>query len=111
MGNDKRLSGEGGFRQAPAEGLSWPGRVSITPDANVDDVDGYSDTYLAAVWHAAQAAPGKYGDQVAARVVQKVGFAIIRRWLAGVAPEIYRHQPDEYTHAVRSALGTYRPAD
>jgi hypothetical protein len=89
--------------------MGWPGRVTITIDIDVNALNGYNDQHLAAIWHATQAAPAGYGDRIAAEVVKKLTFEIVRRWLAKAPTELYHHQPDSYENAVRMALARYRP--
>lgn len=96
-----------GFEAAPTDKMGWPGRVSITLDVEVNDLKRYTDPYLAAVWHAAQAANAPYGDRVAGELVQKLSFEIIRRWLGGAPAELYKHQVGAHDSAVRSAFGRY----
>lgn len=92
-----------------AEKMGWPGRVAITIEVDVNNLCGYTAEHLAALWHAAQAAPAGYGDKVAADVVKKLTFEIVRRWLDKAPVELYHHQPDSPETAVRMAVARYRP--
>jgi hypothetical protein len=89
--------------------MGWPGRVAITVDVDVNNLTSYSDQHLAAVWHAAQAAPAAYGDKLAADVVKKITWEIVRRWLSRAPVELYHHQSDAPETAVRMAVVRYRP--
>lgn len=90
--------------------MGWPGRVSITIDVEVNNLKGLTDAYLAAAWHAAQAASAPSSDRVASELVKNLGFEIIRRWLGGSAHvELYRHQSGGHESAVRAAFGRYVP--
>lgn len=98
-----------GFHAAPSDKMGWPGQVSITLQVNLTDLTRLTDTHLAALWHAAQAAPAEYGDKVAGELVRKLTFEIVRRWLGKTPAELYRHQGDAPGNALRSALARYRP--
>lgn len=91
----------------------------IRPDAKVTiaiEIDPYNlsrvtDAHLAAVWHVAQANPAPHGDETAGRVVAKVGWEIIRRWLASTPAEMYHHQQDHYRGKHLSRFASYRDGD
>jgi hypothetical protein len=100
---------ESGFHRLPTKGKGWPGHVALTIDVDVTNLRGYTDTYLATIWHTAQAARAPYGDDLAADVVRQVTIEIVRRWLGAVGPELHHHLADAPATAARSALGTYRP--
>ena len=100
---------EPGFHRLPTVGKGWPGHVALTLAVDMTNLRGYNDAYLATLWHAAQAAPAPYGDELAADVVRQITTEIVRRWLGNTNPELHHHQPGSPATAVRSALGTYRP--
>ncbi|MEY4751370.1 MAG: hypothetical protein RIQ60_3584 [Pseudomonadota bacterium] len=69
-------------------------RVTFTIDpARLASVN---DTHLAALWHISQANPAPHGDREAGELAGAVGAEIVRRWLAGVGPELYTHQPADH---------------
>jgi hypothetical protein len=104
--NDSTRSG---FRTVPTAGKMGWGHVTLTLDLDVNALHGYTDEHLAAIWHATQATPASYGDRIAAEVVKKLTFEIVRRWLTKAPIELYRHQPDSHENMIRSAVARYRP--
>lgn len=75
-------------------GFSTTHEITIT----VDDghLNSYADSQLAMLWHVAQAAPVPHGDKEIGALVERIGREIIRRWLAGTGPEMWRHQGRDY---------------
>lgn len=68
-------------------------KTAITITIDTDGIDNYTDTYLAQLWHIAQANPAPHGDHDASELVGNVGTEIIRRWIKRTGPELYHHQP------------------
>lgn len=67
-------------------------KTTIAIDIDTDALRGYEDSYLAQLWHIAQANPAPYDDMDAGVVVEQIGFEIIRRFLATTPPDLYAHQ-------------------
>ncbi|MPS93171.1 hypothetical protein [Comamonas sp.] len=57
---------------------------SITFQIDADKLPGINDSYLAQLWHIAQANPAEFAE--------RVGREIVRRWLAATPPELWHHQ-------------------
>lgn len=84
--------------------------IGITFDLN--KLPSYGSSFLAALWHAAQWNPAKHGDYMAGEIASKVGFEIIRRWLAAAPVEMYHHQQrDNYWQALTQLARYEPPAD
>ena len=66
--------------------------TTITFTVNADDLRGYTDEYIAQLWHIAQANPAPFGDRAACDLAEKVGREIIRRWLADTPSALWNHQ-------------------
>lgn len=66
--------------------------TSITFQIDADKLPGINDSYLAQLWHIAQANPAEFGDVMACDFAERVGREIVRRWLAATPPELWRHQ-------------------
>lgn len=86
-------------------------KVTISIEINPDDLGRVPDAQLAMLWHVAQANPAPYGDEMAGEVVTKIGWQIIRRWLATTPPEMYHHQQDHYRGMHLSRFASYRDGD
>lgn len=66
--------------------------TSITFQIDADKLPGINDSYLAQLWHIAQANPAEFGDVTACDFAERVGREIVRRWLAATPPELWHHQ-------------------
>ena len=62
-------------------------KATITINVDTDGLRNIEDSYLAALWHAAQAAPADLADRQACELVDDIGKEIVRRWL-GQAPAL-----------------------
>lgn len=71
-------------------------KTTITVEIDTDALNGFTDAYLAQLWHVAQANPAPMSDADASGLVLEVGIEIIRRWLKLTPPEVYHHQPGHY---------------
>ena len=58
-------------------------------DAELPNMD---DSYLAALWHTAQANPADIEDPTAQQIAESIGREIILRWLAKTPPLLWKHQ-------------------
>lgn len=85
-------------------------KVTIPVTIDIDQIGSYTDTALAGAWHALQAADYPFGDGLAEDMTGKLGYEIIRRFLAKADPELYNHQ---HRHSLGSAIrelgGKYEP--
>ncbi len=59
---------------------------------SADALPSYTDSFLAALWHLAQANPAPIDDREAGDIAEKIGREIIRRFLAATPPELWAHQ-------------------
>lgn len=85
--------------------------MAITIEIDVADLRHYSSSFLATAWHVAQVNPAPFGDHRASDLVAKLGAEIIRRWLGGVEPELWHHQPrDHYWNELRR-FATYKSGE
>lgn len=66
--------------------------VSIAFLVEEDKLPHHADSYLAQLWHIAQANPAPFGDAQACAFAEQVGREIVRRWLATTPPELWHHQ-------------------
>lgn len=67
-------------------------KTTVCIEIDTDRLNGYTDTYLAQLWHVAQANPVPLADHDAGRIAEAVGREIIRRFLAATPPELYSKQ-------------------
>ncbi len=81
-------------------------KATIAIEVDLSALPRVPDDYLVALWHAAQFNPAPFGDELAGELVKKIGWEIIRRWLAMTPPSMYHHQPHHYTwhHLTRFAV-------
>jgi hypothetical protein len=72
------------------------------------DLSRVTDENLALWWHAAQANPADgFAASEPGDLAEKIGREIIRRWLAGVRPELWHHQGRHYYWHELTRLGTW----
>ncbi len=70
-------------------------KISITfdIDANFSALQNYTDQYLVALWHIAQANPADpFTDPRAGEFAEMIGREIIRRFLRATSPPLWEHQ-------------------
>lgn len=68
-------------------------QATVTIDIDTDKLDGYTDTYLAQLWHIAQANPADgFASSEPGRLAEYIGREIIRRFLANTPPDLWHHQ-------------------
>ena len=84
---------------------------AITIEIDDDKLASYADEYLAVCWHLAQHNPAEYGDYMAGQLAERVGREVIRRWLAGVKPELWHHQGRHHAQKWLSEFATYEPGE
>jgi len=70
----------------------------------------YEDTFLATLWHLAQANPqDDFATSVPGELAERIGREIIRRWLREVSPELWRHQGQHCYWRELTKLARYEP--
>jgi len=69
----------------------------------------YTDERLALFWHVAQANPAEHGDCMAGELVERIGREIIRRWIGGIRPELWRHQGRDHYWRELTRFAKYEP--
>lgn len=68
-------------------------KVTITIEVDSDMLAGYTDSHLAALWHAAQINPADgFASKEPGELAERIGREIIRRWLVSTEPELWHHQ-------------------
>jgi hypothetical protein len=68
-------------------------KANIAFEIDTEMLGGYTDNYIAALWHIAQANPADpMQDRNAGQLAEIIGRDIIRRFLAATAPELWHHQ-------------------
>lgn len=76
-------------------------KTTITFEVDSDRLDGYTDEYLAQLWHIAQANNAPLGDPDASNFAEYVGREIIRRFLVATPPALWNHQGRHIDFAIR----------
>jgi len=66
--------------------------TTITLEFDRENLHSYTDEFLAALWHAAQAQSKPFGDKEACETTETIGREIIRRFLACTPPALYHFQ-------------------
>lgn len=73
----------------------WKHEITIVIDEA--DLARVTDEHLAMWWHVAQANPADgFASATPGNLAETIGREIIRRWLAGVRPELWNHQGRHY---------------
>ena len=67
-------------------------KVCVAVEFDLDLLESYTDSDLAALHHVCQANPAEYGDDEVCRAAEAVKFEIVRRWLKSAPVELYNHQ-------------------
>jgi hypothetical protein len=79
----------------PVTGNPWEHQITIV--ISEAELPRVTDECLAVWWHVAQANPADgFASSQPGNLAETVGREIIRRWLAGVRPELWRHQGRHY---------------
>lgn len=84
-------------------------KIEITFEIDGSRLQSYEDSYLATLWHIAQANPADHGDKQAGELTERVGREIIRRWLASTPPELWRHQGKVHYWKQLTRFAMYTP--
>lgn len=66
--------------------------TAITIKFDLEALPAYTDTFVAQLWHVAQANPAPITDMAAGDTAERIGREIIRRWLTNVPAEVWAHQ-------------------
>lgn len=66
--------------------------ATIMLEFDAEGLSGYTDEFVAALWHAAQAQSKPFGDKEACETAEKIGREIIRRFLANTSPALWHFQ-------------------
>lgn len=75
----------------PTIGAEAP--TTITFEVHSDRLDGYTDAYIAQLWHISQANAAPFGDRAACEFTEDVvGREIIRRFVSGQPPSLWANQ-------------------
>ncbi|WOI43763.1 hypothetical protein [Acidovorax sp. BLS4] len=80
--------------------------TKITFEINRDNLAGYTDEYLAQLWHISQANPAPFGDRAACEFAEHVARECVRRFVSGVPLALWNHQGrhvEKATRAIASA--------
>lgn len=73
------------------------GKTSITIEFDTDALAGYTDGFLATLWHVAQENPADgFNSSKPGEIAQAIGWEIIRRWLKTTEPAMFHHQDRHY---------------
>ena len=80
-------------------------KTTVMFEIDTDRLSGYTDAYVAQLWHIAQANPAPYGDRDASHLTHAVGTEIIRRWLKWAGAELHSHQPGADSRKALLGLG------
>ena len=92
--------------------MAETGKTSITISFDENGLRGYTGEYLAMLWHVAQHNPADgFASSVPGDLAERIGREIIRRWLAGVDPELHHHQGRHYYWHELTRLATFEPGD
>ncbi|MDP1532412.1 MAG: hypothetical protein Q8N44_18515 [Rubrivivax sp.] len=77
-------------------------KTTITIEVDSDRLSHVEDSYLAALWHAAQANGAPSNDVDAADLADSIGVEIIRRWLGAAPAMLYeRRISTHYLHILQ----------
>jgi hypothetical protein len=82
---------------------------AITIEIDDAKLTSYTDEFLAVCWHVTQHNPAEYGDYMAGELVERIGRAIIRRWLQKVEPELWHHQGEHHFRRELTRFARYEP--
>ncbi|MCK1626752.1 hypothetical protein IVA98_27085 [Bradyrhizobium sp. 160] len=75
-------------------------KTAVTITIDTDDLVGKTDSYLASLWHVAQANPADtFKDEEAGQLAEAIGREIIRRFLRKTPPELWSHSGERFNWA------------
>lgn len=88
---------------------TFDGKHEITVTIDLIMLTKITDETLAFWWHLAQHNPANgFKDPRPGEIAMKIGWEIIRRWLAKAPVEMYHHQQSHYTWNIARDLGTWK---
>ncbi|PUA17304.1 hypothetical protein [Glaciimonas sp. PCH181] len=67
-------------------------KYAVTVSVDTDSLSGFTDSYIASLWHVGQANPAPHDDPDAGAFAEKIGREIIARFLRNMPAELYAHQ-------------------
>lgn len=67
-------------------------KIAIEIDDGVGALEGFTDEYLAALWHVTQINPAPIRDRNAGSIAECVGREIVRRFCLRIGPPLWEHQ-------------------
>lgn len=86
-------------------------KTSISFEINTDLLPSYTDEYVAALWHIAQANPADIDDPAAGELAEHVAREIVCRFLAKQRPSLWNHQGCHYFSRLLSENGKWTGPD
>lgn len=72
--------------------MTYTTKHAITIRFDTDALTSYTDSFLAQLWHVAQANPAPITDRDAGEIAENIGREIIRRWLERAPVALWNHQ-------------------
>lgn len=80
-------------------------KTEITIAIDTDQLEQWTDEYLAQLWHIAQANPAPLDDPDAGEIAESIGREIVKRWLRNAGPALWHHQGRHHywSHLIRFA--------
>jgi hypothetical protein len=85
--------------------MTYTTKHSITIAFDTANLQGYSDEFLAQLWHVAQANPAPITDRDAGEIAENIGREIISRWLKRQPAALWNHQGRHYSGSILSDHG------
>jgi hypothetical protein len=80
-----------------------------------DQLTGYTDEYLATLWHIAQANPAEDSDRTAGQLAERIGREIISRFIKAAPIPLWNHQGSDFyfkeLSAARASVAEYLAAE
>lgn len=87
-------------------------QADITIKIDTEGIRGYTDQYVATLWHIAQANPEDgYESPWPGKLVEEIGSEIIRRFVTRTEPELYHHKGSNFDWGQRHLKGDKRAAE
>ncbi|MCY1383588.1 hypothetical protein D9M69_717300 [compost metagenome] len=76
----------------------------VTFHIDTEQLQSYTDSHIASLWHIAQANPAPFNDRAAGALAEAIGREIIRRWLRWAGAPLWDRQG---VHHYSCALGDH----
>ena len=67
-------------------------KTIVTFEIDTDNLSGYIDSYLATLWHIAQANPAPFGDNDACQLAEHIGRECIKRFVERAGVDLWSVQ-------------------